>query len=348
MSFGRRGRKFDEFRGQDMFTPDTFAREAFDAYAHEHAQMRDALHPEAAQNEAISVLWHPTGFDLPTVAGRALSDVSHGATPSIRFPVRLIGVDVPEAPAQTASAVAKVDQQLLELAQWIRNGKVKVARTFADYVLPRLEGGNAAAKQAQYATEAALFMKENTHKRLALPSGRKRELLIRTAEEPFDFGHKLLVYVAPRYTKRELRKMTRRDRSTFNLDLIAAGWAAPFIFYPNIPGEADLPLLIEASSRAIDGSRGIWRDFQRLMPYEFRMLCMLHDVTKQVMSGKDMTAEELFGWRSRYCVDMRSLIVHSYDNYHAIPPQYRLWVWRRNLRKAISDLNLRPSANLVM
>ena len=126
------------------------------------------------------------------------------------------------------------------------------------------------------------------------------------------------------------------------------GWAAPFLIYPNIPGEYDMPLLIVAVTVAIEAERGIWRDHLRLLPYEYRLLTLHYEVTKEIIGGANLSAEEQFGFRSRYCVDMGTLLIHSYDGYGAIPPQFRLWVWRRHLRKAISDLNLKPSPNLVV
>ena len=299
------------------------------------------------QNQ-VSLLWHPQGFNYPALVGRALTNAERGDLPNIRMPVRLIGVDTPETNATTEAQAQKIDEQFLELAQWIRKGKVKLTRTFADFVLPRLEAGHAAFLQMRNAKEAAVFFDSITKERLCLPSGRRRELFIRAGEEPFDYGNKLLVYLAPRFNDKELRSMTRKERSTFNLDYIRAGWAAPFIIYPNIPGEYDMPLLIEAVTEAIEAERGIWRDHLRLLPYEYRLLTLLYDVTKEIIGGANLSAEEQFGFRSRYCVDMRTLVIHSYDGYGAIPPQYRLWVWRRHLRRAISDLNLKPSPNLVV
>lgn len=304
--------------------------------------------PQSGDGNQISMLWHPQGFNYPALVGRALTNAERGDMPNIRMPVRLIGIDTPETNASTDAQARKIDEQFLELAQWIRKGKVKLTREFTDYTLPRLEAGHAAALQMRNAKEASVYFDAITKERLCLPSGRRRELFIRAGEQSFDYGNKLLVYLAPRYNDKELRSMSRKERSTFNLDYIRAGWAAPFVIYPNIPGEYDMPLLIEAVSEAIEAERGIWRDHLRLLPYEYRLLTLLYDVTKNIIGGANLSAEEQFGFRSRYCVDMRSLVIYSYDGYGSIPPQYRLWVWRRHLRKAISDLNLKPSPNLVV
>ena len=64
-----------------------------------------------------------------------------------------------------------------------------------------------------------------------------RNLFVRTADSPFDNNHQLLAYVAPSFTSAELATLPREQRSTFNLDLVAAGWAAMFVIYPAVPGE---------------------------------------------------------------------------------------------------------------
>jgi hypothetical protein len=47
-----------------------------------------------------------------------------------------------------------------------------------------------------------------------------------------------------------------RPAATINLDLVEAGHAAPFVIYPSVPGELDLPLLLEAASAAVGAPRG--------------------------------------------------------------------------------------------
>jgi endonuclease YncB( thermonuclease family) len=81
---------------------------------------------------------------------------------------------------------------------------------------------------------------------LTRPNCRQRNLCIRATDPPFDDNGRLLAYVAPDYSAAERATMSRRDRATFNLDLVEGGWAAPFIIYPAIPGEQDLPLLVGA------------------------------------------------------------------------------------------------------
>jgi hypothetical protein len=77
------------------------------------------------------------------------------------------------------------------------------------------------------------------------------------------------------------------------------------------------------------------------------MLEKLHGVTKKIVEGQDVAPADRFGWRERYCADMRDRVLRGPEDYHAIPATYRLWIWPRDLQRAIGDLNLVPSRKLV-
>jgi hypothetical protein len=172
-------------------------------------------------------------------------------------------------------------------------------------------------------------------------------LFIRTADAPFDANNRLLAYVAPDYSPAERRAMTRAQRATFNLDLIANGWAAPFIIYPSIPGELDLPLLVEAAADARAKPLGIWAEPMTLLGYEYRAMEKLFHITRRIVNGQDLPPEQARGWRERYCADMRSRTLHGPEDYFSTPPEYRLWIWPQDLRQAVSTLNLSPARQLV-
>jgi hypothetical protein len=100
--------------------------------------------------------------------------------------------------------------------------------------------------------------------------------------------------------------MSRRERATFNLDLVEGGWAAPFIIYPAVPGEADLPLLVGAANTARTAPRGIWADDQTLLAYEYRAMEKLHRITNRLVAGESLGGGGALAWRERYCVDLRT------------------------------------------
>lgn len=295
----------------------------------------------------IQVLWSPAGVDLPSLGARALVDVTDGDTPNIRMPIRMLSIDTPEVTARTPERAKAVDQEFLQLADWIEQGRAPISRSLAEFWLPKLSTGGAGTLQFEQGTEASAFAKQNTQTRLTRPDGSKRNLFIRAADQPFDDNGRLLAYVAPNYSENERQTMTRRERATFNLDLVDRGWAAPFVIYPSIPGELDLPLLVEAASAARSDRRGIWANPETLVAYEYRAVEKLFRITKRIVGGDSLAGGARFAWRERYCVDMRTRLLHGPEDYFGILPEYRLWLWPRDVGKAVGRLNLVPSPKLA-
>ena len=129
--------------------------------------------------------------------------------------------------------------------------------------------------------------------------------------------------------------------------MVVAGWAATFVIYPSIPGELDLPMLLDAAATARTTGRGIWADPLTLPGYEYRCLERLHEVTAKIVAGEDLAAAERFSWRERYCADMRDRVLHGPEDYSDIEPEYRLWFWAADVGEAVSRLNLTPARALV-
>lgn len=297
--------------------------------------------------EPVQVLWSSAGTTLPSLGARALVDVTDGDTPTFRMPIRMLSVDTPEVTARTDAGAAKVDEQFTNLAGWIRAGKAPITPGFAEYVLPMLDSGKSGTLQFTQGKAASAFNDSNIKARLARPGDKPRNLFIRITDTPFDNYQRLLAYVAPDYTEKERATMTRAQRSTFNLDLLTTGWAAPFVIYPSVPGELDLPLLIEAAATARENKLGIWHDDLTLLAYEYRAMEKLHDVTKKIVEGTKVGIAERLGWRDRYCADMRTRVVHGPEGYVDVPPEYRLWIWSADVGKAVGQLNLTPAPALV-
>ncbi|EFC83012.1 hypothetical protein [Parafrankia sp. EUN1f] len=299
--------------------------------------------------DAVQVLWSPAGQNLPSLGGRELVDVTDGDTPNVRMPIRMLSVDTPEVTARSTERAQAIDQEFLQLAGWIKDGRAPISPGLAAFLLPKLETGTAGTLQYAQGKEASAFAKQNIEKRLTKPNGSRRNLFIRAAQPPFDTNSRLLAYVAPDYTEAERRNLTREQRATFNLDLIAAGWAAPFVIYPSIPGELDLPLLLEAATAAADpqAPKGIWANPHTLLAYEYRAVEKLYRVTKKKVDGESLRAGEATSWRERYCADMRTRLLHGPEDYFTIPPQYRLWFWPQDVTEAIGRLNLVPAPRLV-
>ncbi|EMF00719.1 nuclease [Streptomyces mobaraensis NBRC 13819 = DSM 40847] len=303
--------------------------------------------------DPVQILWSPAGESMPSLGSDALVDVHDGDTPNIRMPVRMLSVDTPEVTAKSAAGAANVDEKFKELAGWIEQGKAPISKELAEFLLPKIRTGHAGTLQFEQGTKAAQFNTDNINKRLTegVPEGKPphakpRRIFIRTADSPFDDHHRLLAYVAPDYSKEERAALTRRQRSTFNFDLIESGWAATFIIYPSIPGELDLPMTLEAAEKAVKGKKGIWKEPATLLGYEYRALERLHEVTRKIVDGTPLRPGESFSWRERYCADLRTRELFGPEDYFKVPPVYRLWFWPKDVNEAIGRLNLVPSREL--
>ena len=293
--------------------------------------------------EDTQILWSPAGRTLPSLGSRALVDISDGDTPNIRMPIRMLSIDTPEVTAKSLEKASEIDHDFTNLLEWIRNGIAPVSKEFGEYIAPKLESGNAGTLQFTQGKSASAFHKEVVERRLTRAgSNKKRSLFIRSSESPFDKYGRLLAYVAPSYSKKERKSMTRRKRATFNLNMIESGWAAPFVLFPNIPGELDLPLFLEMAVDAKKQKRGQYQDDLSLPGYEYRMCEKLYTVTKRIVDGESLTYPEKLSWRSRYCADMRNRKLFAPESYFNVPEPYRLWVWPDDVRRAISMLNLVP------
>jgi endonuclease YncB( thermonuclease family) len=297
--------------------------------------------------DALQVLWTPAGDNLPSRDSRALVDITDGDTPNIRMPIRMLSVDTPEVTARSEAGAAKVDEKLAQLADWIDGGRAPISASLAAVLKPKLATGKAGTLHFQQGKQASAFAKQNVETRLTRPDGSKRNLFVRTADSPFDDNHRLLAYVAPNFSPKELATLSREERSTFNLDLVAMGWAAPFVIYPAVPGEVDLPLLVDAAATARSSGLGIWADPDTLLAYEYRAMEKLFSVTKKIVDKVELRPREARSWRERYCVDMRSRLLHGPEAWVEVPPEYRLFLWPPDVSDAVSRLNLVPAPELV-
>jgi len=282
---------------------------------------------------------------MPDLGTRALVDITDGDTPTLRMPVRMLSVDTPEVTAKSPQGAARVDANFLELAGWIQQGKAPITAGLAAHLLPKLLSGQAGTLQFTQGEAASAWAKENIRKRLDRPTGDDRSIFIRTVEPPFENNNRLLAYLAPNYSATERETMSLLDRSTFNLDVIRSGWAAPFIIFPAIPGEADLSLFVATAESAVAQKLGIWADALTMPAYEYRMCEKLHGITKKLVAGEKLDGAARHEWRSRYVLDLRSRELHGPESYPLVPPEYSIWVWPEDVQRAISMLNLIPKLN---
>lgn len=235
--------------------------------------------------DAVQIFWAPAGATMPTLGARPLVDVTDGDTPNLRMPVRMLSVDTPEVTAETAQGAARIDGQFSQLAEWIEQGRAPIESGLAEFLLPKLRTGNAGRLQFEQGQAASAFSKQNIAARLARPGGKPRAMFIRIADSPFDNNSRLLAYLAPDYTEKERQEIPKAQRPTFNLDLVTAGHAAPFVIYPSVPGVEDLALLIRAAAAARTGGLEIWSSDQTLLAYEYRAMEKLFQITRKKVNN---------------------------------------------------------------
>ena len=291
--------------------------------------------------DPLSVLWKPAGQTLDSLGTKKLVDISDGDTPNIRMPIRMLSIDTPETGSENLGE--KRDAEFAELAGWLRDGTVRVSDRFRDHILPRLEAPRPGSRHFEQGKAAEEFFVQKADERLTKPNGSTRNLFLRAADERFDGNGRLLAYVAPSYNAEERAQMSRRERATFNFDMVESGHAATFILYPSIPGEIDLPLLVDAAADAFDNQRGQFADPMTMPGYEYRMCDKLHGIGKKLADGEDLRTSTRLGWRSRYCADLRDRKLYGPEEYMAVPVAYRLWLWPDDVQEAIGMLNLIPN-----
>lgn len=292
----------------------------------------------------LKIFWQPEGMTLDSIGAKRYQRHSDGDTPVVATSIRMLSIDTPEVHYPTGtSSPASQDANLVQLAGWLTAGKAPVSGALAAHLAPRLATGDAGTRQARQGEEASNAFQQLVDTRLRRPSGTMRDLFVRTADQPFDEYGRLLAYIAPNYSTRELASMTREERATFNLLMVESGWGAPFIIYPSIPNQADLELFNTAADEAVTQGKGAWADPLVLTGYEFRMVYKLWTVTSRLEKGEKLSEKERNSWISRWCADMTTGLLHEPQEYFRVRPQDRLFIWPQDVREAVASLNLTPA-----
>jgi endonuclease YncB( thermonuclease family) len=261
--------------------------------------------------------------------------VTDGDTPNIAMAIRMVSIDTPEsdfggAPATAQAALDRTRARLLDgtydaLPQGLRDHLV--SRITSDAAQRHQAAGKAAA-------EAHADMVAT---RLTRPDGSQRKLAVLATGELVESNGRLLAYTAPWFGGGSSDPLPPRGdprRRTFNLDMVALGWAATFLIYPSIPSSADLKLLLDEAEQAWAQQLGAWAEFGEdlLLGYEYRACVKL--------GAREVTdpAKAIGQAYQRVCVDLRTLTEVGLYGYHGVPPQHRLWIWEDDLEQAREDL----------
>lgn len=262
-------------------------------------------------------------------------DVTDGDTPNISMAIRMVSIDTPESaygggPVTAQAALDRTRQRLLD------GTYDAIPEDLREYLVGRITPDAAQRHQAagKLAAEAHRTLMTT---RLTRPDGSRRKLAVIATGELVERNGRLLAYTAPWYGGGQSDPLPPPDdprRRTFNLDLVATGWAALFLIYPSIPRPRDLNLLLSEADAAWTGRRGVWERFGEdlLLAYEYRACIKL--------GVKDLTdpAAAIDSAFQRICVDLRTLQEVGRYGYHRVPPQHRLWIWESDLEQARKDL----------
>lgn len=274
--------------------------------------------------------------ELRPAAPHRLFNVSDGDTPKILQSVRMVSVDTPEKAhyaGRAEVAQPKLDRCRQRLADGFYPG---IPIKFRDYLIRKLDDG-AAARHIAAGEQATLEFERMLADRLTRPSGTQRPVATIPTGEVIDRYGRMLAYLAPWFTGGTGDPLPPKDdpaRRTFNLDMIAAGWGAPFMVFPSLPQDDDLNLLYEESQAAWAERRGAWKVHGRklLLGYEYRLAIKLGTATSK---AKGMEAAF-----QRVCIDLRTQRSVGLFGWHNVPPPHRMWVWTSDAATASAALGI--------
>ncbi|GAA2767572.1 hypothetical protein GCM10010103_66140 [Streptomyces paradoxus] len=265
--------------------------------------------------------------------------VTDGDTPKIEMSVRMVSIDTPESKYGGSATTAQATLERTK-ARLLDGTYDALPDDLRGYLIERLTP-DAAERHLEAGKRAAEEHSAMVTKRLMRPNGSQRKMAAIATGELVEKNGRLLAYTAPWFAGTPSDPLPPRDdpdRRTFNVDMVAQGWAATFVIYPSIPGRDDLNLLVTEAEDAWQEQRGAWREFGRdlLLGYEYRACIKLGTLDLQ---DPAKAIEDAY---QRVCVDLRTptpTVVGLYG-YHDVPPAQRLWIWESDLEQAREDLHL--------
>ncbi|WP_327591314.1 hypothetical protein OHA25_60280 (plasmid) [Nonomuraea sp. NBC_00507] len=263
--------------------------------------------------------------------------VTDGDTPTIEMSIRMVSIDTPESKVggSPPTAQATLDRAKERLQDGTYDALPEDLR---EYLIARISP-DAAQRHLSAGKLAAEAHTSMVTTRLKRPDGSQRRMAVIATGELVEKNGRLLAYTAPWFSGSASDPLPARDhpdRRTFNLDMVALGWAATFVIYPSIPRPADLNLLIQEAETAWQEQRGAWAQFgsDLLLGYEYRACIKLG------VRDLDNPADAIAAAYQRVCVDLRTLTEVGLFGYHQVPPSQRLWIWATDLEQARKDLSL--------
>ena len=271
-------------------------------------------------------------------APHRLYSISDGDTPQILQPVRMVSTDTPEK-AGYAGRSELAQPKLDECRRRLETGFFpEIPAALVEYLVAKLTG-DAAARHIAAGDAASLEFDLLLKDRLTRSTGTQRRVATIPTGEVVDRYGRLLAYLAPWFAGGSSDPLPPKhdpNRRTFNLDMVAVGWAAPFLIYPSLPHDDDLNLFLTEARAAWEHKRGAWQAYGEnlLLGYEYR-LCIKLGTAKTPKKGVAAAFQ-------RICIDVSSDPPRSVGRFGwaDVAPPDRLWVWTDDAAKASVDLDI--------
>jgi endonuclease YncB( thermonuclease family) len=279
---------------------------------------------------------------LVVLPPKGKAETGDGDTMRLSLPFRLVSVDTPEK--SNVGGKAPIAQKRLEAALAALGGieaKGRLPAGFCAYLAPRIEGGGA-ARHYTAAEEATRRLRELRDEAMTGADGKERALAVIPAGEVVDGNGRMLAYVAPYLDAAERAKYgpTSKRRRTFNLALVAEGFAASFPIWPSFPSRReDLDAFLDAAISAHRYRKGSWAGGNHaalLTGYEFRALIKAGRLALDGKDGKAAKEKDYLDLFGRHCVD-RAGTQHGRFGFFAVPHGERLWAWTAKDATALAD-----------
>jgi endonuclease YncB( thermonuclease family) len=249
-----------------------------------------------------------------------------GDTPTLQFPIRMLGMDAPELHygGATEANPGKFDGPF---NTFLANAGKDLDAGLKQHLNKKL-ANNASTRHIQAGKVSFDHFLEIVKKRLARKgkNGKPiadRHIFAMVSNEVFDKYGRMLAYVNASYEKKELETIPAGKRPTFNLQMMQDGQAVSLLIYPNIPKKPDLELVQTAVHSARTKGKGFWKGPDNLLlPYEFRWIV---DTINKKRNGPD-----------RYCADISTGKLYQPQHYYKVLPENRLFFKIPDMVKALA------------
>lgn len=254
-----------------------------------------------------------------------------GDTIKIEQPLRMVSCDTPEKEKPFGGA-ATTQPKLNKVKQRLQSGFFPlIPKGLANYFIKKINA-TAASRHINAGKDASTHFEKIKNKALNKPNGKRRKVGVLPSGEVIDGNGRMLAYVMTYFDKKELPPKNDPARHTYNLTMVADGWASFFPIWPSLPKDPkDFDLLYKAARKAWSSKKGMWNKYgdNLLLPYEYRLLLKLAPEVTADKTVKEMMDSAF----QRLCVDLRTMKLVGKFDFYKVPPGDRFWIWEKDWKK---------------